>query len=284
MTKYTVDQLFDEIKDALRDTIDLRREVILYDFRGAYEDNPYMPRFGDSATAEEVEDFIEECPFEPDRIREFLLEDNSPDNTIEISSEEFDTFSDEIADWARSNSWITVDWLGDALVVEHDRTRLVNPTLAALIQHPELELYSPSLRLLTSLYERRVSLYDVGWRSFEEIVAELLERDGYSVQLNSGRKDGGVDIFAERNLPGIGRIMSVWQAKHLAPTRKVGLSVIRELADTRSEFRASKGMIVTSTHLTRGALSRIVKDSYILGKIDGPEVQEWIDRVLRRAK
>lgn len=68
--------------------------------------------------------------------------------------------------------------------------------------------------------------------------------------------------------------MSVWQAKHTK--NKVQLRVVRELADTTREFRASKGIIVTSSYLTKGALERIERDRYTLGKIDRDELLEWL--------
>lgn len=76
--------------------------------------------------------------------------------------------------------------------------------------------------------------------------------------------------------------MSVWQAKKLHPGNKVELSVIRELADTRQKQNASKGIIVTSTYLTRGALNRVAEDRFLLGKIDRDDLLQWIQRVKRR--
>ncbi len=76
--------------------------------------------------------------------------------------------------------------------------------------------------------------------------------------------------------------MSVWQAKKLKPGNKVGINVIRELADTRNEHKASKGMVVTTTHLTRGALARVQQDQYILGKVDRDDLMQWIRKVKRR--
>ena len=70
--------------------------------------------------------------------------------------------------------------------------------------------------------------------------------------------------------------MTIWQAKKLERGNKVGISTIRELADTRNELKASKGIIVTSSYLTRGAIERIVRDEYLLGKVDGDDLRNWI--------
>lgn len=156
-----------------------------------------------------------------------------------------------------------------------------------VLEYPETELllpetreriitYSPSLRLLEQLRAQRISLHDLTWRDFEEVVAELLRQDGYMVQLGPGTKDGGKDIIAIKEDRVCGLVMSVWQAKMLTDRHKVGIEVIRELADTRQESKASKGVIVTSTSLTKGALERIERDHFLLHKIDGNDLLKWI--------
>lgn len=134
---------------------------------------------------------------------------------------------------------------------------------------------SPSIALLAKIKDQKISLEELHWRQFEEIVAELLEKDGWTVNLRQGSKDGGVDIEAERNLSGAGSILTVWQAKHLSKS-KVGIDVVRELADSTREFGASKGVIVTSSFLTKGALQRIQRDTYQLGKVERNDLLRWI--------
>lgn len=167
--------------------------------------------------------------------------------------------------------------------LEHD------PDEHEVIEHPETELtvpetreriviYSPSIALLEKLRARQISLFDLHWRQFEELVAELLTQDGYTVELGRGTKDGGKDIVAVKNFPGVGLIISVWQAKKLSPKNKVDISIIRELADTRLQQNATKGVIVTTTSLTRDALERVQRDSYYLHKVDGVDLDAWIQR------
>ncbi len=77
--------------------------------------------------------------------------------------------------------------------------------------------------------------------------------------------------------------MAVWQAKKLKPGNKVQIGVIRELADTRLENNASKGVIVT-TYLTRNAIKRVQRDKYILGKVDRDDLMDWIRKIRRKSK
>lgn len=163
------------------------------------------------------------------------------------------------------------------------------PETHEMFDHPESDLsvpdtrerivtFSPSILLLEHLRAARISLHDLHWRELEEIVAELLRQDGYEVRLGPGSKDGGKDLIALKDLPGCGFFMAVWQAKKLKPGNKVDISVIRELADTRQENKASKGVIVTTTSLTQDALTRIERDHYELGKVDGNDLLAWIRR------
>ena len=156
-------------------------------------------------------------------------------------------------------------------VIEHPQTELLLPE-----KQESIILCSPSIRLLEELRSSRVSLHNLHWRQLEELVAELLIQDGYSVELGPGTKDNGVDIIAMKKDPTIGFFLTVWQAKKLNTGNKVDLHIIRELADTRVQHNATKGIIVTTTSLTKGALARIEQDRYLLGKVDGNDLSSWI--------
>lgn len=145
----------------------------------------------------------------------------------------------------------------------------------------EIVRYSPSHALLNRLSsEEPFALDDLTWRQFEALVSRLLEAEGYSVELMRGTKDGGVDVVAVFDHGPLGQFKTVWQAKKLGVGKKVGLATVRELADTRLEFAASKAFIVTSTYLTHGAIERISRDRFTLGKVDRNELDAWVRRVL----
>ncbi|WP_133053915.1 restriction endonuclease [Niastella yeongjuensis] len=112
-------------------------------------------------------------------------------------------------------------------------------------------------------------------------MSQLLESDGFNIELMQGTKDGGVDIIATK-LHGIsGYYKTLWQAKKYSKN-KVSINTVRELADSVNEFKASKGIIVTSTYLTKDALYRIERDKYILSKVDRVDLDNWINSILRR--
>ncbi|CDZ66902.1 Hypothetical protein NGAL_HAMBI2605_51800 [Neorhizobium galegae bv. orientalis] len=144
-----------------------------------------------------------------------------------------------------------------------------------------LQKLAPSLGLLQKVQQRLIQLDDLSWRQFEELIANMLEADGYRVDLMQGTKDGGVDVVAIRDLGTAGLLKSIWQAKKNHVDRKVGLSIVRELADTRLEHKASKAFIVTTSFLTSGALQRVERDKFLLGKVDRNDLDQWINRTLR---
>ena len=162
-----------------------------------------------------------------------------------------------------------------------DAEYFFQPSVIALPEsRVELARLSPSHSVLQSLLLRPGGLDELHWRQFEKLIAELLAADGYTVELMQGTKDGGVDVIAVKDHGPLGLFKTLWQAKKKNPGNKVGLSVIRELADTRNELGASKAFIVTSTYLTRDAIKRIQRDCYQLGKLDRDDLNNWITQVL----
>lgn len=158
----------------------------------------------------------------------------------------------------------------------HPEEYRIHPDTA--IAYQQCIIYSPGLLLLEKLRTQPITIHDLHWRQLEEIVAELLAQEGYEVTLGPGSKDGGRDIVAAKHLPYLGQVLSVWQAKKMAPHNKVGLNVIRLLDYTRFSNNASKGVIVTTTSLTRDALDLINQKPNLLYKVEGKELHDWIHR------
>jgi len=227
-----------------------------------------------------------------------LLRDD--DTSIELDKEEFEEFLESVDMWTDNETWLG----GDGGLLTDDGTEIsvweavgyvsqrnLPVTHKEQIRYDHLELFgetsqrismlAPHLGVLQKLAERAIDIDNLRWRELEELIAELLEKDGYIVQLGKGIKDGGADIIATKEIENIGFIKGIWQAKKPKPGKKVGIGVIRELADTRREMKANKGIIVTSTFLTKGAIERVKRDNYELGKVEKPELENWINRVLK---
>jgi hypothetical protein len=96
------------------------------------------------------------------------------------------------------------------------------------------------------------------------------------VELGRGTKDGGIDLVATKDVFGIGLVQSIWQAKKRQKGNPVDVDVVKLLDYTHIHYGASKGVIVTTTSLTRGAMKLIEQKRYLLHKADGNDLDVWI--------
>ena len=119
-------------------------------------------------------------------------------------------------------------------------------------------------------------LSELHWREFEELIGHLLESEGWRVTVTRGTKDGGLDVIAVKKDPHIGLVQAVWQAKKYSPHNKVQLKHVKELSATRDEAKATKGVIVTTSHLTKGVIDWIKRDIYRLSYKEQEDVESWI--------
>ena len=95
-----------------------------------------------------------------------------------------------------------------------------------------------------------VTLKELNWRQFEELVGEAFRRKGYFVLENpSAGADGGVDLRLRKD----GQKIYV-QCKHWK-ARRVGVSVVRELYGVMNDKGADEGIIVTYGKFTPEAVN-----------------------------
>ena len=100
----------------------------------------------------------------------------------------------------------------------------------AIIEVPSTEArvarFAPSFSLLRELQRGPAAIDGLSWREFERLIATLLEKDGYTVELMQGSKDGGVDVIAVKDLGATGYFKTLWQAKKQNVKNKVGISIV----------------------------------------------------------
>lgn len=96
-------------------------------------------------------------------------------------------------------------------------------------------------------------LQKVDARKFEELIAELLLREGLDVTLTPKSKDGGRDILAYYKND-IAENLYLVECKRYALNNPVGVKIIRELYGIVEAERATAGLVVTTSRFTKGAL------------------------------
>ena len=112
-----------------------------------------------------------------------------------------------------------------------------------------IEVEDLTHRLVAHAKEDPGLLKGVDWRTFERIVAELLEAAGWRVlELTRGSKDKGVDIYAV--FPA-SNALAVIDCKQYGP--KIGVEKVRAIAGLKLQHKADVGMLVTTSYFTSGA-------------------------------
>ncbi len=152
----------------------------------------------------------------------------------------------------------------DGESVEKKHLWLPNPTIVVPDQWK---------KLAARIAKNSDILYQLDWRKFEDLIANLLDSFGWSVEPMGYSKDGGVDIVAIRKIePGIDFHMMV-QCKRFSKQRKVGLSVINEMFAVKWKKGFHNAMITTTSSFTSGALKEA--DILKLELKDHDAIVEW---------
>jgi hypothetical protein len=86
-------------------------------------------------------------------------------------------------------------------------------------------------------------LFQLPSRRFEELVAEILEKQGYEVDLTPASGDGGFDMYAAKK-DGLGKFLYLVECKRYTPPNKVGVEIIR--ASMRS-FKPNRQRLAQSS-------------------------------------
>lgn len=198
-------------------------------------------------------------------------------NTGAVATEEWLTeFESKVKRWAEESRWLSADlpWL--ASLTPYSATESEVWTPGSDLEPLWIRTSPSSLLVAADLLSRGRLLSDLHWREFEELIGNLLERDGWKVEVTQGTRDGGIDVIASRSDPILGPVKSIWQAKKYAPNRRVRLSEVRELAGILEREHATKALIVTTSHLSRDALAWIRRDVFRLGLKEQEDVERWV--------
>lgn len=107
-------------------------------------------------------------------------------------------------------------------------------------------------QLIRSVYNDHKQLYQLHPRDFEEMIAELLRKQGWDVKLTKQTRDQGVDIIALQHM-GDSPLKAVIECKRNAPRRKVGVEILRGFQSVIATQQANKGIIFTSSYFSADA-------------------------------
>ena len=276
-----VQELRFEIAQALMPTIGMRRASLAVMERKAESDASFV-------NESEIDEFILSNPLYEASVGQLLWLPpglNPAALSVRVGEDWLIDFRRATSEWATTNSWLAADEPWAAVGSGTDK-----PTDTKVLWTPGQQLIRSrfSAAPTTLGYAHRLiregrELTELSWRQLEELVADLLDAEGWSVQLTPPTADGGADVLAARDDAAIGPILTVWQAKKYKQ-HKVQISTIRELITVREDVQASKAFVVTTSSLTKGSLSRIAQERFRLGAVQGPDLRFWVRRVLDNVK
>ncbi len=129
--------------------------------------------------------------------------------------------------------------------------------------------------IISYLGQHPSQLYQMSPRKFEELIAEMLVRNGMLVKLTPKSKDGGRDILAWANTL-TGRHLYLVECKRYAKDRPVGVGLVRALYGIVEAEKATAGWLVTTSRFTRDALSFHKSVEYRLSLKDYGDLVKWL--------
>jgi hypothetical protein len=160
----------------------------------------------------------------------------------------------------------------DALRLDHQIRAARKQGEADRIEEHTLTLVDPEL--LAAIAKHPLMLKTLDWRDFEKLLAELLARLGYEIELQRGTKDGGVDIFALKRDGVFGKHRYLLQAKRW--TDAVGVEPVRELLFLHSHHRMTRSALATTSRFTQGAWELAQQYAWQLELKDYDKLLEWL--------
>lgn len=134
------------------------------------------------------------------------------------------------------------------------------------------------LALIHRLHQFPEEMKTMGRRQFEELVAELFDGFGYTVELTKRTRDGGKDIIAMKNKEV--ELRYLIECKRPDPGHKVNVSTVRELHGVRADDGATKAILVTTSYFTPDAKEFFERNRWVLEPKDYDGVAGWIEQYL----
>ncbi len=94
-------------------------------------------------------------------------------------------------------------------------------------------------------------------QQFENLVADMFRRNfNLEVEAQSASRDGGVDIIVLGGRD-VQQTPILVQCKRYAPGKRVGVEVVRSLFGAMAQQGVNRGMLVTTSSFTRGAIEMV---------------------------
>jgi HJR/Mrr/RecB family endonuclease len=131
-------------------------------------------------------------------------------------------------------------------------------------------------RMISAIYLDNGKLYEIQPVDFEELVAEMLRKQGWEVKLTKKTRDGGYDMFALQQIGEI-EFKMIAEVKRWAKNRKIGVDIIRAFQSVILNKGVNKGVLFTSSSFTKDARDyRGLHAPHLMDLKDYNDIIGWI--------
>ena len=132
--------------------------------------------------------------------------------------------------------------------------------------------------LIQKIYKTPEEIHKLTPRQFEELIAELFTKQGYSVQLTKETRDGGKDLMIlENNI--LGNFLIYGECKKYSQDNHIGVKLVRELYGTVIADKATAGIMITTSYFSNEAKSYTEKIKHQMSLIDYNILKLWLEKL-----
>ena len=117
------------------------------------------------------------------------------------------------------------------------------------------------------------------WREYEMLIAELLQAQGFLVELGPGSADGGVDMRLIQRDP-IGDILTLVQVKKHSRNRRIKLQAVQALHGAKEAERADGSVFVTTSDYQQCARRFAGRENVRMDLYVSDDVRRWCDEAI----
>lgn len=149
-------------------------------------------------------------------------------------------------------------------------------TDSALIESPEFQISIATLSetIALELQKNPEAIRNLTPRQFEELVAELMEKSGYEVELTQKARDGGVDIYAVKK-DAFGKFLTIVDCKKYRADRTIGIEFVRQMVGTMQIEDASHAMVASTSSFSSVAKGFEAEHKYKISLKDHSDIVNW---------
>lgn len=147
------------------------------------------------------------------------------------------------------------------------------------LSHKLIEsIHGVGIEMIKRLAKYPADLKHFDRRLFEELIAEIWDGFGYSIDLTSRTRDGGKDIIAIGGQVTTDKFLI--ECKRPDPENPVRISPVRELYAVKVDEGATKAILATTTRFTQDAQKFIDRHKWEMEGRDYDGILAWIDQYI----